>query len=59
MVMFTGALLLNGCAGSGTTNNSGKPVETILKIPAGNYTITVVAISGAVSHSTNVTLGVQ
>jgi hypothetical protein len=57
LLMFTGFILLNGCAGSST--GSSAPVETIQKTPAGTYSVSVVASSGAVSHSTNVTLVVQ
>jgi hypothetical protein len=57
MVLFTGSLLFNGCAGS--SNGSNAPVETIQKTPAGTYSVPVIASSGAVSHATNVTLVVQ
>lgn len=57
MVLLTGSLLFNGCAGS--SSGSSAPVETIQKTPAGTYSVPVVASSGAVSHSTNVTLVVQ
>jgi hypothetical protein len=57
LVVCAGTLLLNGCGGSNTSPNS--PVETVQKTPVGTYTVTVVATSGAVSHSTNLTLVVQ
>jgi len=60
LVMCAGTLLVNGCSGgSSASNNSGTPAETVQKTPPGTYTVTVVAASGATSHSTNLTLVVQ
>jgi len=57
IVLFTGSLVFIGC--SGVSSGSSAPIETIQKTPAGTYSVPVVASSGAVSHSTNVTLVVQ
>jgi hypothetical protein len=58
MVIFAGTFALNGCGGSGNANNPNPPA-IMQKTSAGSYTITVVATSGTLSHSTNVTLIVQ
>jgi hypothetical protein len=57
LAICAGMLLLNGCGGGGTSNNNQLP--TSLTTPSGTYTITVVATSATLSHSTNVTVVVQ
>jgi hypothetical protein len=62
LAVFAGALWLNGCGGSQGSGSSGSPtppVQALKVTPAGTYTITVVATSGAVSHSNQITLVVQ
>jgi Abnormal spindle-like microcephaly-assoc'd, ASPM-SPD-2-Hydin/Beta-propeller repeat len=59
---FSGALLLNGCGGSpesGSSSKPGPPAQTLRNTPAGTYTITVVASTGSLSHSDQITLVVQ
>jgi hypothetical protein len=57
---FSGALLLNGCGGSsGSSSNPSPPAQTLRNTPVGIYTITVVASSGSLSHSDQITLVVQ
>jgi len=54
VAIFAGALWLNGCGGS-----PNPPAQILQKTPAGNYTIRVVATSGALSHNDQITLVVQ
>jgi hypothetical protein len=56
MLIFAGTFALNGCGGSGNNSN---PPATTEKTSAGSYTLTVVATSGTLSHSTNVIRVVQ
>lgn len=58
MVIFAGAFALNGCGGA--SDNANNPIPAApQKTLAGSYTVTVVATSGTLSHSTNITLIVQ
>jgi hypothetical protein len=59
IVIFAGTFALNGCGGGSGNANNPNPPATMQKTSAGSYTVTVVATSGTLSHSTNVTLVVQ
>jgi hypothetical protein len=55
-LLLISATLMSGCGGS---NSSGSTGSTTTGTAAGNYTVTVTAQSGSVSHNTQLTLTVQ
>jgi hypothetical protein len=57
LVIGIAASMFSGCGGGSGNNNN--QMTTVQKTPPGTYTVTVVATSGAISHSTDVTLTVQ
>jgi Pro-kumamolisin, activation domain/Bacterial Ig-like domain (group 3) len=60
LVVVICALLIAvlGCSGGGSSNSGGTP-QTDPGTPAGSYVITVTAVSGTITHTTNFTLQVQ
>ena len=57
LAICTFAMVFNGCGSSGSGNIN--PPPSVQKTPAGSYTVNIVATSGVLSHSVNVTLVVQ
>ncbi len=61
LTIFWLVLSLNGCGGDSGSGSSGNPTQpqTTQSTPAGTYNIMVVATSGTLSHSSQITLVVQ